>query len=246
MGKRVSKWRRHEIIKLMVMAGWSSRQGKEGHFILTKENQQAITLGSDPVHKNAIADVQRGLGLHIDQVIRKKKGQPTSRNQIKKRIVLAKQMDAAGFGSDIVLRNCSLNGLYEAGFSFITLRDRDPEDYANELYKSLMAKKGVKIVKEPKKVDSPVGSGKLPPVDMSGLLTEEKPPTPNGDMNALLELMSVFGSQLEDIQTDGNKLSGILTERLKHAKEQAKHVKYLHLQYTEALDKLVTILEEPV
>ena len=254
MSKRVSKWRRREIIKLLQMAGWSSRQGSEGQFILQKGDLPTITLGSDPVHKNAIAEVQRALGFHVDQVIRKRKGHPTSRNQIRKRLTLAKQMDAAGFDGKMVQKTCSLGGLYEVGFRLPSLRDREPDDYADEIYKTMMGKKGVKVTKQPRKngVASTVGSGRLPPVE-EGTLVDVKipiirsvPTKDNGDdINALLELMSVFGNQLDDLQAEGNRTSAVLAERLKHALEQSKHVKYLHNQYTEELDKLIAILEEP-
>ncbi len=237
MGQRISRWKRSEVAHLMEMAGWNVRTGSEGHVLLQK-GSETITLGSDPVHLNAIAQVERALGIHIEKVTRKVQGKPTSVKQFTKRLVLAKAMDKAGFGWKKINQQCSLSGLYERGFRIDQLRVRDPSEFAKELHSA-----SPKPKPQESKVKSSPGSGRVPSPPNS-LQAEPPQPKPEEkdeswkktkplgpifdsreDLNALLELLGNIDSKIDGNAAAAHQLAGTLKERLRLALDEAKHLR---------------------
>ncbi len=236
--KRLSRWRRAEVIKLLKMAGWTSRTGAEGHIIAQKEDQ-TITLGSDPVHKNAIGEVQRALGMHIDDVVQKRRGHPTSLKQIRKRLELAKQMDAAGFTFTKVIRQCGLTSLYNAGLKISDIRGSDSEQLAELLYDKVMRKKGV-TVKRPPKIQSPVGTGQRIPGEPKSEITEAMK---SGDVGAILDLLAVLEGKFDNRDAAAQRLAGAHAQRLRLGLEEAQQLKQQLGKMGEDLDRLIQFLD---
>lgn len=131
---RISRWRRTEVVRLMKLAGWKARKTLQGHVIIQK-GKKTITLGSDPLHKNAVKSIEKALGLHLEEVIRKQVGKATTKTQFQKRLQLAKQMDLVGFDIKTIKRKCGLGILYTRGFKMCELRTKRSNEYADELYR---------------------------------------------------------------------------------------------------------------
>lgn len=253
--KRISKWRRPQIEKLMEMAGWTSRLGTEGHIILSKERELNIALGTDPVHLNAIAEVERALGIHIEKVIRRPRGSNTvNKNQLRIRLTLAKQMDIAGFDSKKIKKQCSLTSLYSHGFSKRSLRVRDPIEYADELYARITAKKKAN---GKSKVQSQPGQGRIPiPIPPYIPSQEEaeliKPPLPSkdeklketpDDMSTILDLLASIERKINNIPEDDG-LKEEYRKRLQTAFLLTQHIKLIMKMFNEIIEELASSLEE--
>lgn len=225
-GIRVSKWKRTEVIKLLETAGWSIRTGGEGHTIAQK-GEERITLGSDPINKNAVSDVERALGVHIEKVIRKQKGRSTSVRQLEQRFLLAKRMDAAGFDSKTVMKQCSLGGLYTYGFRYHMIRGTESEQHelAVQINKSRMEKKGVKV-KQTKtfQIEKPAASSS------------------DGDLSAMLELLSSIESKVDSAGTS-SIVSGRYMQRLQSALVEAGHLKAQLGKVSETVDRIMNLLD---
>lgn len=224
-GRRISRWKRMEVAKLMQMAGWSIRQGGEGHMLLQK-GSETINLGSDPVHKNSIAEVQRALGVHISTVIRKKQGKVSSKRQIKKRLELAQQMDAAGFTSAVIMKQTRIGSFYAYGFRMQMLREGNLDQRAQEIHENLMKKRGIKIRKKPVE--------EAPP---------KKPAAGGDDVGALLELMASIDSKLDDRSAAAQRLAGIASEKVRAAASAIRTIRHHLGKAVEVADSAIQELE---
>ena len=225
-GTRVSRWKRTEVIKLLTLAGWSIRTGKEGH-ILAQKDEELITLGSDPVNKNSVADVERALGVHIEKVIRKQKGKSTSVRQLEKRLELAKQMDAAGFSSKIVMKQCSLGGLYDYGFHYRMIRGTETErhEVAIEIHRKKLAKRSIKVTQTQR-----------PPKEKLEI------PLDNGDLSAMLDLLSSIENKIDSTGVN-QVVSGRYMQRLQSALVEAGHLKNQLGKVGESVDRIMALLD---
>lgn len=212
--KRSSPFDRDEIEKLMISAGWTARIGTNGHLVLSKDNHRNITL-TDPPHRNAIAEIQTVLGLHISQLVNKRRGHPHSHSEIEKRLTLAQKMLKAGLSAKFVVDQCGLSVFFtKQATNMAEIRSMDPRELAARIYDEEMKKDGVKVTR-PEPVE-----GFIPPLVRTA--PDELRP---GDINALIDIMERIEIQLDTTNDPHLSLLGTYRERSKQALIDAQEMK---------------------
>lgn len=224
MAVRSSPYRMPEIIKLLEAAGWEARQSGT-HTILNKLGRRTITL-SDPVHKNNIALIQQELGMHILEMLPRSKGRRPSRQELIKRIEMAKRMLSAGLNSTYVVNKAGLGSLSRAGIRVSELQERPAEELADRVYQSSMKAKGVTIRPAP----APAAAV----------------PKPRGDdVSAMLDLLGPISQHLEMItRTDRLSLLGGYLELLRLSLADLNALKPTLERSLEITNRMIARLEK--
>ena len=226
-----NQYKREDVIRLMEKAGWIRRDASGSHVVLSKAGHQSITLASTMTKDDTIKDVKRELGVHIDDILARKRGIKMARQEVVKRVTLAQQLDRAGFDHAFIMKKCGLSTIIHDG----TVLSKDvfklqPDIVANTWFDTKAEKKGVKV-KRPK------------PEKFT--FTEPLPEiieTPKSD-DVVLDLLASIEQKISSA-TSSNTLYGRYQERLKATLVEVRTLKMTLRASMEVCDRIIAKLEE--
>src|SRR3990167_8573084 len=231
-----NQYRPSEIIKLMGKAGWEARNGAGSHTILTKPGRPNITFGPT-IKDSTIKNIKRELGVHVNEILKPRKGQLVKRDIVRDRIIQAQKMRRAGFDMAYVDRACKLNAFHRYGFPSKILMAGEPETLANDIYKEMSNKNGVRIVHAPSTM--PTEAEKIvkqlhlrPPEDLQ-----------SGDQGAILEILSELERKIIG-EFGSSRLLARYQERLKRTLVDARTMRQGLATALAAAERIVAYLEE--
>src|SRR3990167_3171568 len=212
-----NQYRPSEIIKLMGKAGWEARNGAGSHTILTKPGRPNITFGPT-IKDSTIKNIKRELGVHVNEILKPRKGQLVKRDIVRDRIIQAQKMRRAGFDMAYVDRACKLNAFHRYGFPSKILMAGEPETLANDIYKEMSNKNGVRISHIPSIVPTD-GEGEK----IVKQWPKQYPPTElqSGDQGAILEILSELERKIIG-EFGSSRLLARYQERLKRTLVDAR------------------------
>ena len=234
-----NQYKREDVIRLMEKAGWIRRDASGSHVVLSKAGHQSITLASTMTKDDTIKDVKRELGVHIDDILARKRGIKTTRQEIVKLVTLAQQLDRAGFDHAFIMKKCGLSTIIHDG----TVLSKDvfklpPDIVANTWFDTKAEKKGVKV-KRPKQVGA---TG-----DRIDLRPQREPlpeiiEAPKSD-DVVLDLLASIEQKISSA-TSSNTLYGRYQERLKATLVEVRTLKMTLRASMEVCDRIIAKLEE--
>src|SRR3990167_3183395 len=226
-----NQYKREDVIRLMEKAGWIRRDASGSHVVLSKAGHRSITLASAMTKDDTIKDVKRELGVHIDDILARKRGVKITRQEVVKRITLAQQLDRAGFDHAFIMKKCGLSTIIHD--SIVLSKDifkLQPDIVANTWFDTKAEKKGVKV-KQPKP-EKFTFTGPLP----------EFIEAPKSD-DVVLDLLASIEQKISSA-TSSNTLYGRYQERLKATLVEVRTLKMTLRESMEVCDRIIAKLEE--
>ena len=229
-----NQYKREDVIRLMEKAGWIRRDASGSHVVLSKAGHRSITLASAMTKDDTIKDVKRELGVHIDDILARKRGVKITRQEVVKRITRGKKFERGGFDHAFIMKKCGLSTIIHDG----TVLSKDvfklqPDIVANTWFDTRAEKKGVKV-KRPKQVIIDLRPKKEP--------LPEFIEAPKSD-DVVLDLLASIEQKISSA-TSSNTLYGRYQERLKATLVEVRTLKMTLRASMEVCDRIIAKLEE--
>lgn len=230
-----------DVVRLMERAGWSARSDN-GHIVLNKADHSTITFGKQgPLRDATVLQLKKAIGVHLDDIVTRRKGTKLTRDEIRTRIDMAKQLLGAGFDMTYIARVCGLASLYGYGLDQQQLLKHSLESLTDTLYQAVMRTQGMTVHRadaEGKALRAPrefVGAGK------NGHAPSEL------DFGALLDLLQELDQKVAQAVGPGHlSLLGTYRERLSQTQLDARSLQRNLVGALEVCDRMVARLDQAV